>query len=195
MTEHSRRATAPLVGACTVLLVACAPTADPTASPTPTPEPTFECTPIFSGDPSSCSQEDFDKLASERQRYDEAERIYTEMLARSETLLAEKRPMDDELRAMLTGDLLASRQSLLEDNVGSGTQYAGHSRIEWAHPINHSNLGSDLALEVCSSPGDFQISTDGVEYPSESILAEVFFVEEGGVLKVASSKAAAVDQC
>ena len=176
------------------VLSACTP-ADPIPTATPTPEPTFQCTPIFSGDVYDCDQTEVDELAAERARYDEAADLYRQVMSGTEVLLAEKRPMSDELSSMLTGEYLEKTTDMLSRFAASSREISGHRTIEWSSPLSNVNQGSDLAIEVCSSPGTFTAVNDGVTADKVSILEYIFLETDGDSMLVASSRNTVVEAC
>lgn len=177
-----------------ILLSACtAIREEPT--PTPTPEATVECTDLFSGDPYTCTQTEYDELAVEEAKYDEASRLYDKVSYDIEALLADKKPMSDELRSHMVEDFLEETEGTFQEFNASSRFFSGHRVTEWSRPVSRSNKGSDLAIETCSSPGDF-VTGVGEEIADPVYIREyVFFKEEGNGLVVSSTLNAVVDSC
>lgn len=176
-----------------VAVSACTPV-NSTPTPTPTPVPTFACTPIFTGNPYDCDQTEYNDLTAERARYDEAAALYADVMIETENLLAANEPITDELAAKLTEDYLDEVTSSLAAYADADVDAEGHRTIEWSRPRSRSNKGSDLAIEVCSSPGDLIISVGGQSVPEAYIRELVFFRDDSG-LKLASSKVGEVESC
>ena len=184
-----------IVAAFVVLLMlsACTP-ADPMPTATPTQKPTFQCTPIFSGDVYGCDQSEVEELAAERARYDEAATLYEGVTRQIEDLLAANGEITPDLEGELSGDYLDEVTASLTRFASAKAVVSGHRTLEWAQPSSRRNKGSDLAIEVCSSPGDFSMEIDGTAAP-RVFIRELVFLMDDGTLRLDSSKAAEVDSC
>lgn len=176
-----------------VVVAGCTPASQPTPSSTPEPSPT--CTPIFSGNPEPCSQDDFDQLQTERDRYAEAEQIYRDFQQEMDALMEAKEPSSDDLHAMVTAEFLPLVEKELDYNrTGPGIVTGEHS-VAWVEPISRSDQGSDLALESCVIPGTVRITVDGQAVQPATTLQNIFFTEVERELKISSSMIGEVESC
>lgn len=173
-------------------LAGCSP-AEP--SPTPVDSPTATCTPLFGGDPYACDQEEFVDLTTEQARHDAAAAQYAEVLWQVEDLLAAKEPISEPVASLMTGQYLDDTTASLASYASGDVTFSGHRIIEWSRPAELSNLGSDLAIEVCSSPGDFTASRDGQVSDPIYLREYVFFETTDGQLRVSSSKNGEAESC
>lgn len=175
-----------------VALAGCAP-AESTSSPTPAVTPSALCTPLFGGDPHACEQEELDDLTADRARYEEAAALYEDVIVETENLLAAKELISPDLAARLTGKALERTTSDLEAHAQSTSTITGHTRTEWVKPVDLSDAGSTLALELCSTAGTLVVEPSGA-HPGAAV-EQVFFVDTDGVLQVTNTKAEAVESC
>lgn len=188
---HPRRPLFTLIG-CSLLLTACTPV-EPT--PTPTPEPTYQCTPIFGGDPTTCTQQDHDALQATLAQYAEAEQIYRDSLAESWKLAAEKKLPSEALKATATGDYLDALVTFLRDNQSSDLMISGQPEVTWTQPVDLSEAGSDLAIRACVGPGTTHLEAQGVVGEDDWTLDTVFFTRTDKGLSISGVATGVVESC
>lgn len=176
-----------------LLLVGCAPAEPAPTPPTPATEPTFQCTPLFDGEPASCSQDEYDELAVARARYDEAAALYEATSRHIEELLAAKQPIDEQVSSVGVGDYLKAITDELERNSESSSAVTGPRKTEWIVFRDVSIGASDMAVERCSSPGTFKVIEDGEQWDLSPVITRVFFTDADGDLKMSAIQSKTVD--
>lgn len=179
---------------CGLVLSGCVQTPEP--SPTPTPERTFECTPEAGGDAYPCDQTEYDRMNARLDQYREAERIYRRVTEITFALLAEKKPMSDELRALVSGSYEDGLAQELVDAQSSKAAYSGQPTIAWIYRApDIANEGSVIAIEACSEVSSLRVTLDGVDIPLPATQEQLFFTVKEGSLLLTSSKVAEVEKC
>lgn len=179
-----------------VLFVGCAPAVEPTPSPEPSPVPTFQCTPEAGGEAYACDQAEHERMVARDEQYAEAERVYRRATAVAQELRSQKQLMNDELGSLTTDESRMSFEEALVATQQSDAIWEGSSRIEWVRRApGIANEGSNVALEVCTSPGDLTVTSGDSTATPGTYFEQVFFRKEGGTLKMSSSKTSEVESC
>ncbi|WP_232549482.1 hypothetical protein [Propioniciclava soli] len=179
-----------------VLLVGCTPAGGSTPSPEPTPEPTFQCTPEAGGEAYACDEAEHERMVARDEQYAEAERVYRRAMETANDLLIAKEAMSDGLRDLTVGAAQEDLEKTLLEASRSDVAYSGEMEIEWVRPTNIADRGSDLALEICSSPGTQSFTANGETTAIASyVLEDVFFTKTDGGIKLSSIKGAEVEEC
>lgn len=166
-------------------LTACATAPAPTGSTvpppiTPTVAPTFSCTPTFGGAAYPCGRTEHEQLAATAKKYEDAAALYDKLNYHLETLAAQRKPIDDEVRSMAAGEFLDQVTESQKEFESGRIKVSGHSETKWARPLRKAQLGSYLALRMCSAPATLKIVTAGEVVAPIHLESSAFFDHVGG---------------
>lgn len=188
--RHARTFAVSVVAVLT--LGACGQVGSPSVAPS---APTFHCTPIFGGEAATCDQAQYEHLVAQRAQYAEAERIYTDSVALTWTLIAAKKPANDEILATATGDYRKSLISDLKENQSSDLVITGRQKVEWMKPAQAVSSGSTLAMSACISPGTLKIVAADGKVDDAWYAEEVQFKDVDGQLRISAMSGKVVTSC
>lgn len=181
-----------LVAASTILS-ACTPAVVDT--PTPTPVVTLQCHGEFTDETHVCDQAEYDAMTARDAQYEEAEATYRRVVQLLYDLLGSRQGMSEEFRSLVTGPFAADVEKTLEAGQTSDITYLGQPEIKWVTRARVSDLGSTLALEVCTAPGSLVLTKGSQSAPAPSIREQVFFTKVDNRLRVVSNRAGVADTC
>lgn len=191
-----RRVAAGVGALCVWALLASGCVRTPEPSPTPTPKPSFQCTPEAGGDAYPCDQHDYERMVQRDAQYVEAERIYRRAMSVANELLISGQPINDELRSLTMGESQADFESSLSEAAESGVVFAGEGEISWIRRApDIADLGSTLALEVCTLPGSQTYTIERTQHAPSATVEQVFFSPLEGTLRISSTLTSEVEQC
>lgn len=104
--------------------------------------------------------------------------------------------MSEELRSLVSGSYGAALAQSLEEGLTSSLGYRGERAVEWVRrEPNVVDQGSEVTLEVCTSPGTLIISEGGRQRTPPSYQEQVFFRDVDGGLRITSNRIAEVSTC
>lgn len=153
------------------------------------------CTPTFGGIAYDCDQAEHDKLAATQAEYEEAEAVYASVNRHIESLAAEGKPIDDEVKAVARGAFLKDITKTQQLFIDGTVKVKGHTKVAWWRPLDAQEDGSDLAVTLCTTPGSLVASSGGQRIPDAWIQHSVFLEKRDQNLLVTSVNVSEVDSC
>lgn len=168
--------------------------------PTPAPAPSFRCTPEAGGDEYDCSQAQHDEMVSKDTLYAEAEAVFRKFFAEDVRIarVGGITTRTDAIEKTTMGNFQRDSMLLYRDMKASGRKSVGGEislvRIERSPGV--ARAGSAVSMRACTDASSTTTLEHGKPVGRGTVVEDqLFFADEGGVLKVSDTIAKQAASC
>lgn len=195
LSQPRRTAVSTAVLALALALAGCQP-----ATTTPAPVPSYRCTPEAGGAEFDCSQHQYDDMVAKDQLYAEAEAVYRKFFA-EDVRIARAGGITEPteiLRQTTTGFFLEDSMALYRSFAKEKRRSVGGeillSSLERAAGV--AKADSLVALRACIDASSSTTYIDGKPVEDGGFGSDLlYFVRDGGTLKIGGADGRAVQSC